>query len=104
MILPPKIKDFDIVRMEDNTLSYWREQDMLQQVMHGEEHFGTGGRVFSFNICQSGRAEDVTELYRAVYTQDGMNYKLIWHRPPKGQASYYSFRSAVKEQEHEHTD
>ena len=98
MILPPEIRDFDLVRMEDNTLTYWREQDMLQQVMHGEKHFGTGGRVFSMNICQSGRAEEVTELYRAEYTEDGMHYKLIWHRPPRGIASEYSFMNG-KEQD-----
>lgn len=89
MIMPPEIRDFDIVRMEDNTLTYWREQDMLMQVMHGEKKFGAG-RTFSFNLCQSGNAAQVTELYRAVETEQGRCYKLIWHRPPTDKVSPYS--------------
>lgn len=99
MILPPKIKDFDIVRYEwrDSISFPYVECDFVKQVMHGEDTWDHNEeRRFSFDMCSSEIAEHVTELYRAVETDHGREYKLIWHRPPTDKASPYGVWASIK--------
>lgn len=102
MLMPPKIRSGDIVRREWGGGMWpprWREHDILQQVMHGEDTWDDNpDRRFSFNVCDSGIAEDVTEVYRLEKTDCGISYKLIWHRPPRGQMSEYSFLSICRKE------
>ena len=88
VIMPPKIKAGDLVRVEDHVNAFWREQDIIRQVMfdeHGEE------RQFAYNMCDSAQAKNVTELYRKKEHEDGWAYHLIWHRPPRGLCSDEGF-------------
>lgn len=101
MIMPPKIKDFDIVRYEwRESFSFpYRECDMLAQVMYGEDTWDNNEhRKFAFDSVHSEYAEHVTELYRAVETESGRCYKLIWHRPPTDKRSEYGVLASRKEQ------
>lgn len=100
MRLPPEIRSGDLVRTECKLFNTgpWRESDRVRQVWRGEEvdrnEADKEKRYFSYDMCYGDVAENVTELYRFVVTD--ACYKLIWHRPPRGEVSKESFMERFK--------